>query len=538
MPVNHSSTCYPLFLSQLYLFPDMNFMRKSVQGYQQDLCHYLYSLQQANFYCDVAIATRDGLDLLIPAHSIVLFGSQSPILQGILEGTVGKQHFVISDFDNESACVIQSMVKSLYTGEIEFTTEMIEPLKSLYKSLLLHKFVAVCEEASKIAFTIDMNLVFNAKDANVEECMPIDNSSTTGENAQNIVEKSNDCDGLYGTSFKEVGDEESIVIPTGTGINECGEKVKNLKGKGKHKSHDPVNQQGELESHTKRKRRKSVPEVTDMSVLTDETNIQSKGKEKTENTKSKKTETAIPKSGKNGETKNAKTKKRGGDVQKQSKNGKTKKAKANTFLFCKIGGNQGTTDLKIGETPRETTYCDISASDNKEELKVNQSVKTKRKKMCKTIKLETTKSRNAGRKDIRTNSVGQAEPEFITTESVDSSSTNNSSINVTGKRVKKNRSTKFKGVTIICAHCDKPVGDCHCPIIGQKAFSKKCWKCPLRFLDQAQWYKHYKDEHGVWCVECDFHHFTGVRVAQHMYSRHKRMLDEEKYPLMKCDVKV
>ena len=77
----------------------------------------------------------------------------SPLLQGILQGAVGKHSFVISDFEYERACVIQSMVKSLYTGDVEFSVETVQPLKSLYQYLLLDKFVEACEEASKLIST-------------------------------------------------------------------------------------------------------------------------------------------------------------------------------------------------------------------------------------------------------------------------------------------------------------------------------------------------------------------------------------------------
>ena len=74
-------------------------------------------------------------------------------MQGILQGAVGKHSFVISDFEYERACVIQSMVKSLYTGEVEFSAETVQPLKSLYRHLLLDGFVEACEEASKLIST-------------------------------------------------------------------------------------------------------------------------------------------------------------------------------------------------------------------------------------------------------------------------------------------------------------------------------------------------------------------------------------------------
>ena len=45
------------------------------------------------------------------------------------------------------------MVKSLYTGEVEFSAETFQPLKSLYRYLLLDEFVKACEDASKLIST-------------------------------------------------------------------------------------------------------------------------------------------------------------------------------------------------------------------------------------------------------------------------------------------------------------------------------------------------------------------------------------------------
>ena len=130
------------------------------------------------------------------------------MLQGILQGAMGHKTIVINDFDHESACVLRSMVKSLYTGEVEFTTETIEQLKSLYTRLLLDKFVAVCEEASRMVSAINVqNCVSNAKAPYAVGCTPAGN--TIGENELNNVEKSEDCGALYGTNFQQIGDDKS-----------------------------------------------------------------------------------------------------------------------------------------------------------------------------------------------------------------------------------------------------------------------------------------------------------------------------------------
>ena len=829
-------------------------MKIVVPGYQQDICHYLYSLQQANIYCNVVIATRDGLDLLIPAHSIVLFASQSPVLQGILQGAVGKQHFVIQDFDHESACVLQSMVKSLYTGQVEFTTATIEPLKCLYKRLLLDKFVAVCEEASRMVSAINVQtLVSNAKAPNLVGCTQAGN--TIGENTLNIIEESEDSDGLHGTHFEQIGNDKSILQ---TDKNENGKKRK-----GKQKSHDPCSQQGELEYHTIHKRKKIIPEVTETSSFSNNKNINKRDRNgKTKNTKTKKigndpggdqiaTSTGTLSDTYDGEKRRETTSCTdldSGDANMKSENieetdpdvGETARettscSNVNSFVVNMKSDNIEETDPDVRETARKTTSCsnvnsfvvnmksdnieetdhddqeigrettsctdldsgvvnmksenieetdsdmgvtgretascsdvnpadvnlqseniegtdhdiggiqvetapysDVNSGGNIDELKGNKSFadatdmsqETERETRSRTIELVTKTSTDGGQ-NIMTNSVDQVEPGLITMDSFDFGKTNNGSTKVTGRRVKnngltkvagkrvkntgstkvagkrvtcknngstkvtgkraknnestkmtgekaknnestkvtgekaknnestkvtvekvknnestkvtcekaknnestkvtgekakknestkvtgekaknngstkmtdekaktnestkvtgekakKNESTKVtdemvnnrestkvtgKGVKInastkvtgkraknngsemvtgkkprnrnwkiyVCAHCDKLVEECHCPI-GPKAFNKKCpgRKCPLRFLDHSQYHKHFIDRHCFKCVECGFHGSTEARVAQHMYSKHLQMLDEEKYPIMKCDVKV
>ena len=473
------------------------------------------------------------------------------MLQGILQGAVGKQHFVINDFENESACILRSMVKSLYTGEVEFTTETVEPLKCLYKRLLLHKFVAFCEEASKVVSSINLqNFVSNTNDANVAGYKLASNLTTFGENAQNIAEKRLDCDGLCGTSFAQAGEKKIFVLSTNE--NEHTEKIKTLKGNGQIKSHDSDKQQSELESLANLSKRKYVSGATEMPVLSDQTlSNKKRGCSKTKNTKTKKAGGNILPNNKKSKAKNTKVKnKTGADPEGDQVttsmlsgpvDGETGK---DTTSFSDV--YSGAVNMKsenkeeiypgIEETPSETTSEGIVSIDNNEELEGNTSTsfddvsdisqKTKRGKRFKTIESKTIKARNAGGRNIKKNSVGQVEPDIMVTEVVDSSSTNDMPTKVTGKGVKQ-----------ICAHCENPVKDCHCPI-GPKCFKKKCPGCPLRFLDRAQWYKHYKSTHGIRCIECDYHSVTEIRVAQHMYITHKRMLNEEKYPIIKCDVKV
>ena len=516
-------------------------MKIVLQRYQQDICHYLYSLQQANIYCNVVIATRDGLDL-IPAHSIVLFASQSPVLQGILQGAVGKQHFVINDFENESACVLRSMVKSLYTGEVEFTTETIEPLKCLYKRLLLHKFVAFCEEASNVVSSINLqNFVSDANGANFLGYKPGRNLTTFGKNAQNIVEKHQDCDDLSGTTFQQADEKKMFVLSTNE--NEHTEIMKTLKGNGKRK-------QSELESLANLSKRKTVPEVTEMSVLSRQTlNNPKRSSSETKNTKTKKAGGNILPNNRNVKSKNTKVKNKTGadpeddqDTNSMLCDPNDAETEKDTTSCSDVNSGDGNMKpnkqeeifLDVRENPRETTSDDIVSGDLEEKLEGNKSFadvtdisqKMEGEKRCNTIEPKATKAHTVGWQNIKTNSVVPVEPGITTMVSVDSSSTNDIPKKVTGKRVKQ-----------ICAHCDNPVKVCICPI-GPKGFKRKCPGCPLRFLDQAQWYKHCKSTHSVWCVECDSHNVTEVRVAQHMYVMHKRMLNEEKYPILKCDVKV
>ena len=119
----------------------------SVPGYQHDLCRYLYSLQQANLHCNVAIATRDRHD--VHAHSLVLIASGSPMLHQLLQGGPETNFYIITNFEYENSEIVQTMVKSLYTGKIEATADNIKSLKALYQYLQLEKFVEVCDKISE-----------------------------------------------------------------------------------------------------------------------------------------------------------------------------------------------------------------------------------------------------------------------------------------------------------------------------------------------------------------------------------------------------
>ena len=309
------------------------------------------------------------------------------------------------------------------------------------------------------------------------------------------------------------------VIPP-TDINEHEEKVKQFKRKGKQNLQVPCSEQDKTVSHTHLKRKKVVPDVIEISAQ-DKTNDNKGGRNrKTKDRKAKKTGSGP-----------------GGDQVTTSmlSDPDVGETARETTSFIDVNSSRMNikSDNKEEETPSKITLKGIVLGDIEEELEGNESYadvsdisqKTEREERSRTIEPRSTKAHTAGGQNMKTNSVGQVEPN-ITRYSVDSSSTNDMPTKVTGRGVKQ-----------ICAHCDNPVKDCLCPI-GPKGFKKKCPGCPLRFLDRAQWFTHYKDEHGVWCVECDFHHMTAVVVAQHMYVMHKRMLNEEKYPVMKCDVEV
>ena len=129
----------------------------AIPDYLHDLFHNLYQLQQADRHCDVSIATCENSH--VPAHSLILIGSGSTMLNEILWRRSHGGHLVVEDFRHESSTVIQSFVKSLYTGHVDVTSENVESLKSLYRLTKLDKFVDV----------IDNFLMYN----NVTKCSPV-----------------------------------------------------------------------------------------------------------------------------------------------------------------------------------------------------------------------------------------------------------------------------------------------------------------------------------------------------------------------------
>ena len=404
--------------------------------------------------------------------------------------------------------------------------------------MLLDKFVAICEEASKIVSATNIqNSVVGCTSA----------GDTIGEkNAHKtcIVKKNENYDGLFGTNFGQVWDEKVIIFPIDK--NEHEEKVMKFKRKGKLKPQGPYSQQGELESHTKRKKRKSRLEVTEILALSDNTNINKRGRNrKNKNTKTRKTETdqggdqivtrTLSDTDDGEKTRETTSCSDVISYQDKEETDPDGEETARELTSCSDvtmkSDNKKETGPSIGGAQRETTPCsDVNSGDNtginhKSFADVTEiSQETEKEKRCRTLELMTTKICTTAGQIIKTNSELQVKPGFM--ESVDFSRKNNGSTKATGN-----------SVMTICAHCDTPVKDCHCPI-GPKGFKKKCPGCPLRFLDSSQWFTHYKEVHGVWCVECDFHHMREVRVAQHMYLRHKRLLNEEKYPILKCDAKV
>ena len=78
---------------------------------------------------------------------------------------------VVEDFVHESTAVIQSFVKSLYTGRVEVTSDNVESLKSLYRSAKLEKFVDA----------IDNFMIYN----NITKCIP---AFETGKNSVEVQE--------------------------------------------------------------------------------------------------------------------------------------------------------------------------------------------------------------------------------------------------------------------------------------------------------------------------------------------------------------
>ena len=78
---------------------------------------------------------------------------------------------VVEDFIHESTAVVQSFVKSLYTGRVEVTSDNVESLKSLYLSAKLDKFVDA----------IDNFMIYN----NITKCIP---AFETGKNFVEVQE--------------------------------------------------------------------------------------------------------------------------------------------------------------------------------------------------------------------------------------------------------------------------------------------------------------------------------------------------------------
>ena len=119
-------------------------MKLAVPGYLENLSSSLHQLQQANRYCNVSIATRGGQ--YVPAHSVVLLGSGSPVLHQILQSRAYYQFLIVDDFQHESLAVIQNIIESLYTGHVEVTADNAKMLTRLYRLLQLDKFAEVCDE--------------------------------------------------------------------------------------------------------------------------------------------------------------------------------------------------------------------------------------------------------------------------------------------------------------------------------------------------------------------------------------------------------
>ena len=96
---------------------------------------------------------------------------------------------------------------------------------------------------------------------------------------------------------------------------------------------------------------------------------------------------------------------------------------------------------------------------------------------------------------------------------------------------------KRKHYTKICGHCDKLETDCQCPPVPKER-QHKCKSCPRTFRDHTSRTYHMQRDHAFSCTHCDYCHHKLRLIANHLYMKHGLILDEKKYPVLKCEAQV
>ena len=220
----------------------------AIPDYLHDLFHNLYQLQQADRHCDVSIATCENSH--VPAHSLILIGSGSTMLNEILWRRSHGGHLVVEDFRHESSAVIQSFVKSLYTGHIpvDVTFENMETLKSLYRLAKLDKFLDV----------IDNFLMYN----NVTKCSPVSKiSAEVQENhvahssgglvAVNNEEANHAIHSAVGLGVAQTQFQENDVVRSTVGLSSINKRKKGKRRNGNKDLHanDRKHVEDQIQSH-------------------------------------------------------------------------------------------------------------------------------------------------------------------------------------------------------------------------------------------------------------------------------------------------
>ena len=474
------------------------------------------------------------------------------------------------------------MVKSLYTGEVEFSPETVEALKSLYSYLHLDEFVEVCDQAAEEIFSrVQMSrMMLKMKSANYtpfasnnsvqvcegtaifssEEQTPGLSISTkiSADDSLNISENTSD-------ELAEDAIEEAPKYPFARNVNDfevisktemeenpsvVSENIFEVNIIAGQKQMDNC-KNGENTVYPQSGYDKRLPtpvykvsnicarqmETADSSNLIEDTinHLLSKTGEKRSMShlpvikhinSIKENKNSCKSDGENILKRKIEQREKGNILKSEMKRQRKKSGKFKGVLEilrkrepCGLYGNDFTTEksskAKAGKRSRSAKISKSKKKDRKTDESMNDTDSTNAI-FCPSVE-STTNSGDATTDAMDSEGVFHIESDFQQCKNPNANSV---------------PAIQSRG-DYLCAHCDNLVRHCKCK---RRGTTTTC--CHLRFLDHAKLRAHKKAEHSVWCAQCDFHQVNGFVVAQHMYSKHKLMLDEEKYPVLTCDVEV
>ena len=511
-------------------------MKLAVPGYLENLSSSLHQLQQANRYCNVSIATRDGQ--YVPAHSVVLLGSGSPVLHQILQSRAYYQFLIVDDFQHESLGVIQNIIESLYTGHVEVTADNAKMLTRLYRLLQLDKFAEVCDELilnhgtegctnfrSNNAVS-DKNCVSN-NSVNESRFPLLQNEEENEEildlqvvKCENPENWDNERNGF--TSIKRYGHDDDNVV----------HQVQNNFIENQSISFDESwqSQHEDLVSETLEnpmQRDEACALIKPLALLPNEhcgnliTNrLKNPYSDKdginvgfASSFPRNKKGTLIEARQSQDEDSMSETAENAGQMDDScSDNDKINREIESSFQRKKKGSNT----KKKGCTKKAEKEGSMKKSTDKIGKKKTYTSKSRCRKHCKTmddgenralpVKASCETGESGGLPVKASCETGASTAKEVgtgeSTTSVDSSV--KQAVHLINQEQFIMKKEKYKPKK--CAHCDKMVDDCKCPPSKLKQL-KVCCYCSLRFLKCDAWYKHMNEKHGLQCPNCEFVHY-------------------------------